>query len=464
MAEAQVGHVAAQSEAPLDAPSVPEEAVTWGGVSGTRSADQPEDRSGIRSAEAPVVRPRWSDELELDPFLPAPAVDMFEHVDEDETLEPGTLSSPPSSTHPTPRVQPALSSLIVPADPVEAAEQILRVALGGSFPHLVARALAGDTVAYPKVESGPKVAMPPPATPAPVVQQQQIPFPVQVFPVAASAGATDSSATAPAQQETDRPTLPMLGDMIVPGKFMMTRVSRWGTTRPTSRQPLGPVRKKQTLQWQHIQPAVQPFGRDGVAIHIGDQAPRTERGADPSGIRSAGTARSSSGIPSAGERASSSGIRSARAATPSSASSLKPERLLSPFVNDQGQAFADCYFKNYHKWKLDNNLGTPAGYGEGFHREDFEDEQEPALAITNAHVRWVPIVSSFSSKETPIVVQNVDLWDPEWQSQINYKPHINRFYEFPRFASENKAGQLHNIPQPISIWFRHGSPHKRTSY
>ena len=51
--------------------------------------------------------------------------------------------------------------------------------------------------------------------------------------------------------------------------------------------------------------------------------------------------------------------------------------------------------------------------------------------------------------------------NPEWQNRINYEVHEHRFYEFPGFAKENKIGQLHDLSQPIYVWLRHGSLHKR---
>ena len=161
---------------------------------------------------------------------------------------------------------------------------------------------------------------------------------------------------------------------------MMTMVRGWGTKRPTSRQPRGPAnRGKQHLQWQQIQPAVQPFGQDGVSIHIRDSTPRAEAGAGPSGIYSAGTADSPNGILSACGPTDSSGICSARAAALPPASVIKPDRLLSPFVDDQGRALACCNYVNAKKWMEETNIALPTRYGEGFHREDFEEEHEPSL-------------------------------------------------------------------------------------
>ena len=68
---------------------------------------------------------------------------------------------------------------------------------------------------------------------------------------------------------------------------------------------------------------------------------------------------------------------------------------------------------------IDNKIVLPTVYGEGFHRGDFEGEQEPALAIACGYVRWAPRLFSFSSKDTPIVVEKIDVWDLEWQSRFN---------------------------------------------
>ena len=61
----------------------------------------------------------------------------------------------------------------------------------------------------------------------------------------------------------------------------------------------------------------------------------------------------------------------------------------------------------------------------------------------------VPSVFSFSSKITPTLIEKVDMWNPQWQGRINYKPHANRIYVVLDIDKENKSGQLH---APLSLF------------
>ena len=102
-------------------------------------------------------------------------------------------------------------------------------------------------------------------------------------------------------------------------------------------------------------------------------------------------------------------------------------------MNEKGQTYSDCLFENFQVWMQENNIVTSTGYQEGFHREDFEDEQEPILAARSTTTRWVPILFAFSDPNKPIIVERVDLWDKEWQDRLNYRPHRYKYREFPVF-------------------------------
>ena len=50
------------------------------------------------------------------------------------------------------------------------------------------------------------------------------------------------------------------------------------------------------------------------------------------------------------------------------------DHLLSPCVDDLGRPFGYCNVINSKKWIEDNGIPVPTSYGEGFHRDDFEDD------------------------------------------------------------------------------------------
>ena len=75
--------------------------------------------------------------------------------------------------------------------------------------------------------------------------------------------------------------------------------------------------------------------------------------------------------------------------------------------------------------------------------------------------RWIPILFAFSDPNKPIIVERADLWDPMWQSRLNYFPSKDKYREFPEFRPGDKEGQLHRIAQPIALWLRHGSERLR---
>ena len=261
-------------------------------------------------------------------------------------------------------------------------------------------------------------------------------------PIAASAAAIEPSLLVPILAAEPKLEAPKIEEFLAaPADDQISAVPTRRGSSILAKGHRKPSRSRRPLRWQEVLPAVREYGQDGVSFRIGgeDQDTRTAR---PGGELPA-----DQGDPRSGDL-------SARGVP------LVDDPTLSPFVTEFGYKFSDIPFTDYKQWMYEAHITTPTGYGEGFNRDEFENEEEPVLAAKSTVTRWIPVLFAFQG-DKPIVVEKVELWTAVWSNRLNYKPHNDKYREFPELAREDRHGQYLRIVKPIAGWLRHGSERTR---